>query len=144
MNEKKPWFTISLAQWSLNKMLFANQITNFDFPAISKKEFDIDVIEFVNQFFMDKAKNTAYLSELKKRCDDNGVTAHLIMVDSEGNLASSVTSERNTAVERHYKWVDAANFLGCTSIRVNAFGQGTRDEVKKAAADSVSKLATYA
>ena len=53
---KKTFFEISLAQWSLHKTLFSNKITNLDFPLIAKKEFGISVVEYVNQFFKDKAK----------------------------------------------------------------------------------------
>ena len=42
---------------------------------------------------------------------------------------------RTTAVENHYKWVDAAKTLGCVMIRVNAASQGTPDEQQKLAAD---------
>ena len=122
---KKDFFEISLAEWSLHKALFAKKIDNLDFPAIAKKQFDISVVEYVNQFFKDKANDTAYLNELLKRCKDNGVTNHLIMIDGEGDLGSADSKERMKAVENHYKWVDAAKYLGCRTIRVNAFGKGS-------------------
>jgi sugar phosphate isomerase/epimerase len=40
--------------------------------------------------------------------------------------------------------VKAAQFLGCHSIRVNAYGKGTREQVQKSAIDALSKLADYA
>ena len=104
---KKPFFEISLAQWSLHKALFAKKLDNLDFPAKAKNDFGISVVEYVNQFFKDKAKDEKYLAELKKRCDDNGVTSVLIMVDGEGSLGELDTKKRKTAVENHYKWVDA-------------------------------------
>ena len=140
---KKDFFEISLAEWSLHKALFAKKIDNLDFPAIAKKQFDISVVEYVNQFFKDKANDTAYLNELLKRCKDNGVTNHLIMIDGEGDLGSSDSKERMKAVENHYKWVDAAKYLGCRTIRVNAFGKGSREEVQQSAADGLSKLGEY-
>ena len=144
MNVDKPWFKVSLAQWSLNKTLFANKITNLDFPEISKNKFGIDTVEYVNLFFKDKAENSKYLRELLKRCDDNGVINHLIMVDAEGALADPDEAARKAAVENHFKWVDAAKFLNCTSIRVNVFGTGSRDELKNAAIDSLGELCEYA
>lgn len=140
---KKGFFEISLAEWSLHKALFAKKIDNLDFPAIAKKQFDISVVEYVNQFFKDKANDTAYLNELLKRCKDNGVTNHLIMIDGEGDLGSADSKERMKAVENHYKWVDAAKYLGCRTIRVNAFGKGSREEVQQSAADGLSKLGEY-
>lgn len=141
---KHSWFHISLAQWSLNKSIFANRITNLDFPAVSKKLFDIDVIEWVNQFFMDKAEDAKYLNELIARCKDNGVISDLVMIDNEGSLASTDDEERKAAVENHYKWVDAAKYIGCSSVRVNAFGTGGKEEVLQAAVDGIGEVATYA
>lgn len=141
---EKPFFDISLAEWSLHKALFAKQMTNLDFPEKAKKDFDISIVEYVNQFFKDKANDTAYLNELLKRCHDNGVINHLIMVDGEGPLAHTDDSKRNQAVENHYKWVDAAKYLGCITIRVNAHGEGTPEDVQKAGADGLNKLSEYA
>jgi sugar phosphate isomerase/epimerase len=140
----KPFFKISLAEWSLNKDLFGGKISNLDFPGIARNTYGIEAVEFVNQFFKDKAKDSAYLADLKKRCDDNGVRAVLIMIDGEGGLGDVNKNARQTAVENHYKWVDAAHYLGCHSIRVNAFGEGTAEEVGKAATAGLHDLGAYA
>ncbi|GHB82034.1 sugar phosphate isomerase/epimerase family protein [Persicitalea jodogahamensis] len=142
--KKKLFFDISLAEWSLHKALFAKKITNMDFPEIARKQFDIGIVEYVNQFFKDKAKDTAYLNELLQRCKDNDIKNHLIMIDGEGGLGELDDSKRNQAVENHYKWVEAARYLGCKTIRVNAFGTGTAEEVAKAAIDGLGKLGEYA
>ncbi len=113
-------FQISLAQWSLNKMLFAKKMDNLDF-AIEAKKHKIDAVEYVNQFFMDKAKDMAYLREMKTRADGEGVTSVLIMCDSEGMLGAASAEERTKTVENHKKWVEAAKFLGCHAIRINAY-----------------------
>lgn len=138
------FFTISLAQWSLHRKLFAKEMDNLDFPAVSKNTYGISVVEYVNTFFKDKAKDEKYLAELLNRCKDNGVKNHLIMCDGEGDLGDLDAAKRTQAVENHYKWVDAARFLGCTSIRVNAFGAGGSEEVQKSAIDGLSKLGEYA
>jgi len=144
ISAKKSFFEISLAQWSLHKKLFAKEIDNLDFPAITKKEFGISVVEYVNVFFKDKAENTEYLNELLKRCKDNGVKNHLIMCDGEGDLGNTDANARAKAVENHYKWVNAAKYLGCATIRVNAAGRGTASEVSDAAAEGLAKLGDYA
>jgi len=138
------FFEISLGEWSFNKLLFANKITNLDFPVVAKQQFGISVVEYVNQFFMDKATDTNYLNELLKRCNDNGVTNHLIMCDNEGPLGDPDDSKRLKAVENHYKWVDAAKYLGCITIRVNSFGDGSAEDVQRAAVDGIGRLAEYA
>ncbi len=112
-------FKISLAEWSLHKALFAKQIDNLDFPKIAREQYGIEGVEFVNQFFKDKAHDSAYLKDLKTRANDHGVTCVLIMIDGEGDLSATDKAERTKAVENHKKWVDAAAALGCHSIRVN-------------------------
>ncbi len=137
------FFQISLAQWSLNRKLFGGELDNLDFPGFTKSQFDITAVEYVNQFFADKAEDQAYLGELKKRTDDQGITNVLIMIDREGYLGDLDESKRIQAVENHYKWVDAAKFLGCHSIRVNAHGEGSAEDVKSAAIDGLGRLSEY-
>jgi sugar phosphate isomerase/epimerase len=141
--DKKPFFTISLAEWSLHKTLFAGKLTNMEFSAKAKNDFGISAVEYVNQFFKDKATDQTYLNELKKRADDLGVRNVLIMIDGEGALGDLDNTKRTKAVENHYKWVDAAKFLGCHSIRVNAHGDGSAEDVSKAAIDGLGRLSEY-
>lgn len=142
--DKELFFDISLAEWSLHKTIFGGKLDNLDFPETAANTFGIHAVEYVNQFFKDKANDKAYLSDLLKRAKDNGVKNVLIMVDGEGPLGSTADSERTQAVENHYKWVEAAKFLGCHAIRVNAAGKGTPDEVKSAAIDGLGRLSEFA
>jgi sugar phosphate isomerase/epimerase len=139
----REWFRISLAQWSLNRALFGGSLDNLDFPVMARRDFGIDTVEYVNQFFMDKATDLAYLAQLKQRCDDNGVTSGLIMCDREGALGDADAAARTLAVENHYKWVEAAKFLGCHSIRVNAQSSGTREAQLGYAVDGLRRLAQF-
>ena len=138
------FFNISLAQWSLHKTLFAKEMDNLDFAVMAKNEFGIGAVEYVNQFFKDKAKDMAYLGQMKQIAADHGVENVLIMIDGEGGLGNSDEAARNEAVENHYKWVEAAKFLGCHSIRVNAYGEGSAEEVAAAAVDGLGKLTEFA
>ncbi|GGG93564.1 xylose isomerase [Parapedobacter pyrenivorans] len=138
------FFKISLAEWSLNRAIFGGQLDHLDFPLYAKENFGIQAVEYVNQFFMDKANDRSYLSALKTRCDDNGMTSVLIMCDQEGDLGDADAANRKQAVENHYKWVEAAQFLGCHAIRVNAAGQGTAVDVARYATESLTALATFA
>ncbi len=142
--QDKLFFRISLAEWSFHVSLKSGQMDNLDFPVVARNEFGLDGVEYVNQFFMDKATNQEYLNELKKRCDDNGVRSLLIMCDSEGDLADTNADLRQQAVENHFKWVDAAHFLGCHSIRVNCAGKGTPEAVAAAGTEGLSRLSEYA
>ena len=171
-SSKDPLFRISLAQWSLHRRIFGStwretrkalgkegylkklrtapdEVLNgtldpLDFPVVTRQEFGIDAVEYVNQFYLGKARDTAYLGELKNRADGEGVKSLLIMCDKEGDLGDPDPTARAQAIENHHQWVDAAAFLGCHSIRVNARSQGAWAEQMKLAADGLNRLATYA
>jgi sugar phosphate isomerase/epimerase len=134
-------FKISLAEWSVNRLLFSKKLDHLDF-ALEAKKHGIYAVEYVNQFFMDKA-NT--------RCQNEGITQVLIMVDREGMLGARSEADRSKAVENHKKWIEAAKFLGCHTVRVNGYSDiswSTRpedaEEVSKLVSDSIHKLATFA
>ncbi|MCU0770700.1 MAG: sugar phosphate isomerase/epimerase [Verrucomicrobia bacterium] len=142
----EPQFKISLAEWSLHRALGEKKLTNLDFPKVAKQEFGLDAVEYVNQFFKDKAGDEAYLDELRRICDGEGVRSLLIMCDGEGSLGDPDDAARNQAVENHHQWVRAGKRLGCHSIRVNAAtgGKGSFEEQQKRAADGLRSLAGYA
>ena len=141
---KPPAFRISLAEWSLHETLFAGKLDNLEFPRTAKQQFGIDAVEYVNQFFKDKARDADYLAELATRATDEGVTNVLIMCDGLGNLGDPDEKARTRAIENHFPWVEAAKRLGCHAIRVNAASKGEFEEQQKLAADGLSRLAEYA
>jgi sugar phosphate isomerase/epimerase len=136
-------YDISLAEWSFHRALQSGAMSNLDFPGVARERFDIGAVEYVNTFFQDKATDFGYLRELEKRCLDAGVKSNLIMIDSEGDLGDADDAARASAVRKHLRWIAAASFLGCHSIRVNARGSGAPEEVKKRAADSLRQLGEY-
>lgn len=138
----EPRLRISLAQWTINKEHRSGKVDNLDFAKIAH-DHGIKAVEYVNQFFMDKALNNAYLGEMRKRAADLGVKSLLIMCDNEGNLGDPKEDKRAQTVENHRKWLDAAKFLGCHSIRVNARSAGDWDEQVKLAADGLASLTTF-
>jgi len=139
-------FKLSLAQWSLHKAFFAKQLDPADFAKISKKDYGIEAVEYVNQFYKDKKKDDAFLKDLKKRADDEGVRSVLIMCDGEGALGDPDEKKRLLAVENHFRWVEWAKYLGCHSIRVNAQTNnvGTPEEQAARAVDGLTKLSEFA
>lgn len=143
---RKPLYDISLAEWSLHKaILEEKRLTHLDFPKVARRDFQIDAVEYVNQMFMDKARDTNYLRELGRICNGEGVRSVLIMCDDEGNLGDADSAKRSQAVVNHHKWADAAKFLGCHSIRVNAAtgNIGTYEEQQVRAADGLRQLSEY-
>lgn len=137
------FFKISLAQWSFHRSLRGGKMDNLDFAA-KARSFGCEGIEYVNGFFKDKAKDMTYLKEMNARANSEGQQNVLIMVDGEGGLADADTSKRLKAIENHYKWVEAANFLGCHAIRVNLAGGVDKDDAVKAGVDSLTKLSEFA
>ena len=140
---KKMEFKISLAEWSLHRMLYSGELDHLDFCVIAREEFNLDAIEYVNSFFFDKAKDLGYLKEMKNRANDQGISSLLIMCDNEGSLGDPSQKARETAVENHFKWMEAAKFLGCHSIRVNAKSEGTYEDQIQLASDGLRKLTEY-
>lgn len=141
-----PQYKISLAEWSLHLAIQNGEMRNIDFPRIARTKFDIGAVEYVSQLFEDAscAEDKVYLQKLKNECEKYNVVSHLIMIDFEGNLGDLDIEKRNIAVENHYKWVTAAKFLGCLSVRVNAHGEGTSEEVHTAFVDGLGKLCDFA
>jgi len=137
-------FRISLAEWSLHKTLFGGKLDNLDFPKAARREYGIEAVEYVNQFFKDKAGDADYIAELAKRSSDEGVTNVLIMCDGLGDLGDPDDKARTQAIENHFPWVEAAKRLGCHSIRVNAASKGSYEEQRKLAADGLARLSEFA
>lgn len=145
------FFKLSLAEWSLHTQIEEGELNPMDF-AEKASELGFEGIEYVTSFYADSIKKAddpearmqAMLKKLKSSSEKFGVTNVLLMIDGEGDLAVSDSIERNKAVENHKKWVDAANYLGCHSIRVNLFGSNDPEEWKANSADALAKLSKYA
>ncbi len=138
-------YKISLAEWSLHRnMLDRGDMDALNFGPIAKNTFNIDAVEYVNQMFFDKATDMAYLAEMRRRAEWEGVDSLLIMIDGEGRLGEPNQADRIQAVENHHKWVEAARFIGCHSIRVNARSDGSPQEQAKLVADGLRRLTEFA
>ena len=138
------WFRISLAQWSLHRMLRAGELDPMDFPAFTREKFGINAVEYVNSFYGDRVDDTSFPAELRKRAEDAGVESLLIMVDGAGPLGSPDQAIREQAVANHRKWLDIAKAIGCHSIRVNAVSEGSPDEQLALCAAGMTSLLVHA
>jgi len=146
-----PVYKLSLAQWSLNKLIFSGQADPMGFAATAK-EMGFEGLEYVSQLYtheavkfpMKDAGLQAILEELKKRSDSLGMQNLLIMIDGEGDLSFSDEKATQTAIENHKKWIDAAQFLGCHSIRINLFGEEDPEVWVTNSVRSLKALAEYA
>jgi len=132
---------ISLAQWSLHRSLRKGELKAEEFPLIAKALFGIQAVEYVNEFYTAELENQAFWQQLRRRAESEGVKNLLMMVDEAGELGALEKKARDQAIDHHRKWMEAAKILGCHSIRVNAFGKGSREELKQSLVDGLGRLA---
>jgi sugar phosphate isomerase/epimerase len=140
--EKLP-LKISLAQWSFHKAMMSGEMDNFSFIDMAH-QLEFGGVEYVALFLKDKSEDTAFLDSLNAHAEKMGIAQLLIMIDGEGDLGVQNEMDRDSAVENHKKWIRAAQHLGCYAVRVNAFGDGSREEQKSAMIDALKKLGAYA
>lgn len=134
---------LSLAQWSFHKSIQSNEMSQLDF--IDKAaQLGFEGVEYVSTFFKEKVKDTLFLNSMNQRAAQHNLKQLLIMVDIEKDLATPSENQREQAVQEHYQWIDAAQYLGCHAIRVNLFGNGTSEETTRAAVKSLRQLCHYA
>jgi sugar phosphate isomerase/epimerase len=136
-----PLYEISLAEYSLHRAIGNGEMSNLEFPQVAREEFGIDAVEYVN-FFFDSTEQS-YLRRLETRADDAGVNNLLIMCSREGHLAAPTEAKRQEAIDNHKKWIEAAAYLGCHSIRVDAVGSGSAAEQERRMAESLRRLCAF-
>ena len=143
------FFKLSLAQWSLNKSIFSGNFNPYDF-AKTAKELGFSGLEYVNQLYSDvmdsRNKDQAIKNFVKKSNDEakqNNIENLLIMIDGEGDLATSNVRKRNNAVDNHKKWIDAASQMGCHSVRVNLYGVEQKKKWMEYSSTSLSRLSEF-
>jgi sugar phosphate isomerase/epimerase len=150
MKKEEPTYQFSLAQWSLHKDLFAKKKDPMNF-AQDAKDLGFSGLEYVSQLYvgdmvdypMKKLGIDAILKELKRRSDSLNMQNLIIMVDREGDLSFSDEEQTKKAIENHKKWIDAAAYLGCHSIRVNLFGNQEPEIWVKNSVRSLKALGEY-
>ncbi|WP_417443130.1 sugar phosphate isomerase/epimerase family protein [Joostella sp.] len=150
----EPFFKLSLAQWSLHKMIREEKLNPMDF-AKKAKELGFEGLEYVNQLYNKEIEkrgnnNKAIISlaeDLKKISDKEGMLNQIMMVDLQGeeNLLSTADEKlRKQAVENHKIWIDATAILECHSMRINLFGSNDEKIWKEKSVASLNELSEYA
>ncbi len=147
----EPFFKLSLAQWSIHKMINNDGVDPYTFAEKAKK-WGFTGLEYVSQLYNPELSDANYSEEAmaafveksNAEAKKHGLENVLIMIDGQGNLAVSDEAERNETVEKHKKWVDAAAAMGCHAIRVNLSGSMVPEEWKANSIDGLTKLCTYA
>ena len=141
-----PFFKLSLAEWSIHKFIQEENGDPFLFASMAK-DMGFEGLEYVSGLYDKKIDQLGFdkvIDSIKTISEINDMHNVLIMVDGQGDLADPDEKVRNQAVENHKKWVDAAQKLGCHSIRVNTFGTNDPDVWKVTVVDGLKKLSEYA
>lgn len=149
VSEEKITYKLSLAQWSYNVPINNGTMDPLDFAEYAKT-LGFTGLEYVNQLY--KLDSTVSHREAimnlvkmwKEKSDAFGMENVLIMIDHEGELADPSAEKRAEAIENHKAWVDAAQYIGAHSIRVNLFGISEPNEWHQVSVASLIQLATYA
>jgi len=147
----EPFFKLSLAQWSIHKMIRNDSVDPYTF-AEKAKNWGFSGLEYVSQLYPADLENDEYspkamaifVERSNTEAKKYGLENVLIMIDGQGDLAVSDAAERKAAVERHFKWVDAAAAMGCHSIRVNLNGEEDPEKWHANSVDGLTQLSTYA
>lgn len=149
--EVEPFFQLSLAQWSMHKMVLDEGVDPYTF-AEKAKGWGFTGLEYVSGLYYKELEKSnfseeamaAFVEKNNAESTKHGMKNVLIMIDGQGDLATTDAKERKKAVENHYKWVDAAAAMGCHSIRVNLAGSQNPEEWLSNSVDGLKQLATYA
>ena len=148
--DTKPFFKMSLAQWSFNKSFRSGGVSPYEFARLAS-ELGFEGLEYVNQLYPDVMDSEDKTDAIAAFVEKNNALATqyklqnvLIMIDSEGDLASSDENKRSEAIANHKLWIDAANQMGCSAVRLNLFGESDPEKWVANSILSLTELADYA
>ena len=101
----KPFFKLSLAQWSFHREFRENGVSPYEFAKMASN-LGFDGLEYVSQLYTDVMESEDKASAIKVFIDKNNDLASqfniknvLIMIDGEGDLSTSDSQERKQAIE---------------------------------------------
>ena len=148
--DTKPFFKMSLAQWSFNKSFRSGGVSPYEFARLAS-ELGFEGLEYVNQLYPDVMDSEDKTDAIAAFVEKNNALATqyklqnvLIMIDSEGDLASSDENKRLEAIANHKLWIDAANQMGCNAVRLNLYGESDPEKWVANSILSLTDLADYA
>ena len=148
--EATPFFKLSLAQWSMHRMIKSGKVSPYTF-AEKAKAWGFEGLEYVNNLYPDVMKSdnkpqalAAFIAKSNEKAKEHGMKNVLIMIDSEGDLASSDAAVREQAIENHKQWIDAAEKMGCIAVRLNLHGESDEKRWVTNSIASLTELSNYA
>lgn len=132
-------YKLSLAQWSCHRMLNEGKMNNLDFAGYTSK-LGFSGVEYVSKFLTPGLIDESYWVKMNDAAKRANVAQLLIMTDLTGSLGAKNKKDRQFAIDEHIPWLKAAQALGCRSIRVNLWGEGTKDEQRERCTESLATL----
>ena len=147
ISRTKQKYGLSLAQWSLNKMIKTKKTLNPINFAQKASELGFNAIEYVSTLYrleLEKMNISELTKKLISNSKDYNIKNLLIMVDQEGDLSSSNSNEILQSIDKHKKWIEMANELGCHSVRVNLNGEDDIEKWKDNSILGLTKLCEFA
>ncbi len=152
-----PFLKLSLAQWSIHRMINKQGTDPYAFASLAKK-WGFDGLDYVSQLFIPKkesmggasdfnSKLEAMVRQLKEEASSNHQKSLVMMTDlaeGPGDLAISDISMRTRSIEAHFPWIDATSDIGCHSMRINLFGERNPDLWKATSIEALGVIGEYA
>lgn len=129
-----------LCELSLAPSLAHGKLQHLDFAARAKRNWNISLVEYGSVFFNDNVSDRTYLQEMLNRAKNAGVTGIRINISNEGFLGDPDAAKRKNSVENHFRWIEAAARLECPSVSLCLEGEGSADDVRAAALESMRIL----
>ena len=142
--DESAWLKLAVQQYSFNRQLRSGELAMIDYPRTVVKGTGIKALEYYNGHMEEKARDTGFFEEVRKRCDDLGAVNTMMLCKSKDALDSPDPEIRASAIEGYRPWLDATKILGGQYIRVDVRSDGDPDEQKKHAADGLTALCEVA
>lgn len=131
-----------LGQWTFHKPLKAGKMNTKAFLSAAHS-LGFKNVDFVSQFFPDEIDNLTYFADLSEYARILGIQSPLLLIDEAVNLGDADPSKRQKSINQHKKWLNAAKTLGCEAIRINAYGDGSQEELLDRITPSILDLCQY-
>ena len=142
--ERNERFQIGIQEYTFHRWIRQGKLTHLDYPALVREKLGIHHIEYWNRPFAGKHTDRKFVGELAKRTLGEGMENVLILVDAAHQLDAKDCTNRQKGVDEHKAWVDCAQQLECSAIRVNCRSGGDPEGNLKNAVDGIRNLCDFA
>jgi len=141
--ERQDWFKISLAQWSFKDAFYSGEMRNEALPEFTRTQLGLDGIDPLSDFWLDSYRDMKAMAAAKRRAAEWGIENKVMMLHKVGDVAHGDPGERLRILEDHCYWIEAAQGMGCSSIRVNARSAGSREQQLGLISESIRSLCEF-